>query len=304
MMRKIFLICLTILLGVQGAAFAKSKDLPEEDRIKVAVEIKDTSRHKDLDAARNLEVFLGNKLLEKNLLNIVDSKVIGESDAPFEDELIRDEDVTTEKKSSAANIGELLIFDAVELPASSDTPENFDAETYRDMGAAYVIRCEVLAMGLTKVEDKTLSTIFSALGTATAFAGSGNKNRDKTLRRIGLGIGLGGFIETKRTALNTVVNMQFISVETGKVLWQEHFKGQAVKHRNPDKEFDDAWTQAFVESVEDSAKRIAKRVNKYVDKVIIKGKSDKSFLPKTPFGDVGVGLGSGLSGSVIGGKFF
>ena len=296
MIRKIFLICLAILLGVQGSAFAKSKGLPEEERINIAVEIKDTSRHKELDTARNLDIFLGNKLVEKNLINVVDSKVIGETKAPFDDGLIRDEDVAADKNVSAENIGELLIFDAVELPAPSETPENFDADAYRDKGAAYVIRCEVLALGATKVDDPTLATIFSAVGTAVAFTGSGNKNRDKTLRRIGLGIGLGGFIQTKRTALNTVVNMQFINVETGQILWQEHFTGKAIKHHKPDKEFDDAWTQAYVESIEDSAKRIAKRVNKYVDKVIIKGKSDKSFLPKTPLG--------GLSGGLTGGKLF
>ena len=296
MIRKIFFICLALLLGVQGAASAKDKGLPAEQRIKVAVEIKDTSRHKELGTAQNLEIFLSDKLLEKNLVNIVDSKVIAESDRAFDDGLIRDEEVTADKKVSAENIGELLIFDAVELPASSNKPENFDADAYKNLGAAYVIRCEVLALGVTKVEDKTLSTIFSALGTATAFAGSGNKNRDKTLRRIGLGIGVGGFIETKRTALNTVVNMQFISVETGEILWQEHFTGQAVRHHKPRKGYDDVWEQAYIESVEDSAKRLAKRVNKYVDKVIINGKSDKSFLPKTPFG--------GLSGGLTGGKLF
>lgn len=295
MARKIFLICLALLLSVQGAAFAKDKGLPEEDRINIAVEIKDTSRHKELGTAQNLEIFLGEKLLEKNLLNIVDSKIINESDRAFDDGLIRDEEVTADK--SSANFGELMVFDAVELPTPSETPKNFDADAYKDLGAAYVIRCEILALGTTKVEDKTLSTIFSALGTATAFAGSGNKSRDKTLRRIGLGIGLGGFIETKRTALNTVVNLQFISVETGQILWQENFQGLAVKHHKPRKGYDDAWEQAYVESVENSAKRIAKRVNKYVDKVIIQGKSDKSFMSSSPFGGF-------MSGKALGGKIF
>ena len=99
----------------------------------------------------------------------------------------------------------------------------------------------------------------------------------KTLRRVGWGIGLGGFIQTERTALNTVVNMQFIDVETGQILWQENFNGLAVKHHKPRKGYDDAWTQAYVESVEKSAEKVAKRVNKYVDKVIINGKSDKEF---------------------------
>ena len=295
MVRKIFLMCLVLVLSVQSAAFAKSKGLPENERINVAIEIKDTSRHKELDTAQNLEIFLSDKLLEKNLLNIVDSKIINESNKAFDDGLIRDEEVTAEKKSP--NFGELLLFDAVELPAQSDTPENFDAAAYKDKGTAYVIRCEILALGVTKVEDKTLSTIFSLAGGITSLIGSGNKSRDKTLRRIGLGIGVGGFIETKRTALNTVVNMQFISVETGQILWQENFTGQAVKHHKPKKEFTDAWEQAYVESVENSAKRIAKRVNKYVDKVIIQGKSDKSFLSSSPFGDF-------MKGKALGGKIF
>ena len=295
MARRIFLICLALLLSVQGAAFAKEKGLPEEQRIKVAVEIKDTSRHKELDTAQNLEIFLSEKLLEKNFINIVDSKIINESNKAFDDGLIRDEEVTADK--SPANFGELMVFDAVELPAQSETPQNFDADFYKDLGASYVIRCEILALGVTKVEDKTLSTIFSAVGAATAFAGSGNGSRNKTLRRVGTGIALGGFIETKRTALNTVVNMQFINVEAGQILWQENIQGLAVKHHKPRKGYDDAWEQAYVESVENSAKRIAKRVNKYVDKVIIQGKSDKSFMSSSPFG-------SFLSGKALGGKIF
>ena len=299
MLRKIFFICLAVLLGVQGAASAKNKGLPEEERIKVAVEIKDTSRHKELGTAQNLETFLRDKLVEKNLLNIVGTKIIGETDKAFDDGLVKDEEVTADQKPSAPNFGELLMFDAVELPAPSDTPEEFNAAAYKEAGAAYVIRCEVLALGTTKVDDKTLSTILSLAGGATSLIGSGNKSRDKVLRRVGTGVGFGGLIQMKRTALNTVVNMQFISVETGQILWQEHFTGQAVKHHKPDKEYDDAWTQAYIESVKDSAKRISKRVNKYVDKVIIKGKTDKSFMPPNLPGSLtgkfslGGGLGVG-----------
>ena len=43
-MKKFFLICLAILLGVQGAASAKKNDLPEESRIKIALEITDGSK--------------------------------------------------------------------------------------------------------------------------------------------------------------------------------------------------------------------------------------------------------------------
>lgn len=281
MTKKFFLICLVMLLSLQGAAFAKEKGLPEEERIKVAVEIIDSTRHKELATAQNFETFIGNKLVEKNLLNVVETNVIG------------NEDVTADKKISAENLGELLIFDAVELPTSSDTPKDFNANAYKNLGAAYVIRCEVLALGLTKVEDKTMSTIFGATGGIISLIGSGNNSRDKTLRRVGTGIGFGGFIQTERTALNTVVNMQFISVETEQVLWQGNFTGQAVKHHNPRDGYDNVWTQAYMESVENSAKLIAKRVNKYVDKVIIKGKSDKDFTSK-----------NFSVGSLVGGKLF
>lgn len=277
MAKKIFLICLALLLSVQATASAKG--LAEEERIKVAVEISDSSRHnKKLGNARTLQLYLDNELPKKDLLTIVGPRIAGE-----------DFDANT-----VANLGELLIFDAVELPAPSETPEDFDKALYESCGANYVIRCEVLALGLTKVEDKTISMISGATGGILALIGSGNKSRDKTLRRIGTGIGFGGFIVPDRTALDTVVNIQFIDVAAGKVLWQENFIGQAVKHHSPGKNYPDAWTRAYNESFEDAARRIAKRVNKYVDKVIIKGKSDKSFLPK------GVSIGGGL----IGGKIF
>ena len=175
----------------------------------------------------------------------------------------------------------------MELPADIKLPEDFDAEIYRELGADYVVHCEVLGLGVTKVEDKTLATIFSGAGGITALIGSGSGTANEKLRTIGSAVSMGGFIETKRTALNTVVKIQFIDVETGKVVWQEHFTGQAIKHHGAKEGYVNAWEQAYTESVEDSAKIIAKRVNKYVDKVIVRGKSDKSFLPKkNPFGKV------------------
>lgn len=275
-MRKIFLLCLAMLLVMQGAVSAKKNEgLPEEERIKVAVEVIDGSRHKELGTAQSLELFLNDKLVEKNLVTVVDTKIGG---------LILDEDVVVEQNHIAENIGEILVFDAVELPRPSNKPKNFEQAFYNNFDVDYVVRCEVLAFGVTKVEDSTIGTISSLVGSGLSFAGSGSSDRDKTLRRVGTGIGLLGFGElldvTKRTALNTVVNMQFINVETGEIVWEKNFTGQAIKHHKPDKNYDDAWTQAYMESVEDSAKLIAKRVNKYVDKVIVKGKSDKDFLPK------------------------
>lgn len=279
-MRKIFLICLAILLAVPCAAFAKKNDgLPEEDRIKIAVEIINTSRYKDLNPAQNLEIFLSDKLVAKNLLKVVGTKSSGDAEVKILDE------TTVDEQSPAENIGELLIFDAVEIPQPSTAAKNFDPADYRENGAAYVVRCEVLGIGATKEENQTIGMITGIIGGGLSFGGAnGNKSRDKNLRRIGTGVGLLGFgsllDSTKRTVLNTVVTMQFIDATTGKVLWQENFIGKAGKHRKPREGYVSAWEQAYVESVEKTAESIAKRVNKYVDRVVIKGKSDKSFVPK------------------------
>lgn len=268
-LRKIFFVCLTLLLCVQGAASAKDAGLPETDRIKVAVEITNSSRYKELPTAHHLEIFLGDKLTEKNLLNVVDMQIAA-----------AEESSAAATSTAAENIGELLIFEAVELPPTNESATNFNPDVYKALGADYVVRCEVLGLGVTKVDDRTIGTAMKIIGSGMSFAGNSSSDRDKTLRRVGTVLGLGGFIDIKRTALNTVVNMKFISVETGAVLWQANFVGQAIKHHAPREGYLNAWEQAYVESVEDSAKLIAKRVNKYVDRVIIKGKSDKSFQPK------------------------
>ena len=269
MTKKLFLLCVALIVAIHGAAAAKEKGLPEAERIQIAVEVVDGSRHKDFNTATLLEYYLTGRLVDKNLVNIVNAK---------------DWDNTSAKAegiAAAGNLGELLIFDAVEIPPPGDLPADFDAQHYRDIGANYVVRCEILALGLTKVDDPTISTVTGLIGSGISFAGSGNKGRDKTLRKVGTGINFASkFIDIHRTALNTVVVMQFVDVNAGKVLWQQNFVGQGLKHGSPGKEFDDIWTRALHESVEDSAKRISKRVNKYVDRVIIKGKSDDGFLPK------------------------
>ena len=276
MTKKILLTCLALLICMQTAAFAKKNDgLPEADRIKIAVEVTSSSRYKELPTKSLLENFLIENLVEKNLISVFEPKT--------SDDLILDEDKIADDKNPAENIGGLLIFDAVELPRPSIVPENFDADAYKKLGTDFVVRCEVLGLGFTKVENETIGTITGIVGGGLSLGGSGNGSRDKTLRRVGTGIGLLGFIGmadiTKRTALNTVVNMQFISVDSGEILWQENFIGQAIKHHGS-KDYTNPWERVYVESVADSAKIIAKRVNKYVDKVIVRGKSDKSFAPK------------------------
>ena len=280
-MKKIFLLCLMIMLAVASVASAKEKGLPENERIIIAVEVTDSSRYNELGTANLLKLFLDDKLREKNLLTIVGMK--NPDEAKNSDGLIRDEDVTADTKTAAENIGEILVFDAIELRTHSDTPENFDRTFYENLGAAYVVRCEVLGIGATKIINKTIGLISDVVGGGLALAGSGNSDRDKTLRRVGAGIdwiGFGSTLASKRTALNTVVSMQFISVETGKILWQENYVGQAAKHHSARKGYANPWEQAYNESVEDSAKHIAKRVNKYIDSVVIKGKSDKNFHSK------------------------
>ena len=115
MTKKIFLLCMALLLVMQSAALAKEKGLPEEERIKLAIEITDNSRHKELDTAQNLELFLNQKLVEKNLVTVVDTEIFNK-EKTSEDGLILDEDVTAEQISPAGNFGELLVFNAVDCP--------------------------------------------------------------------------------------------------------------------------------------------------------------------------------------------
>ena len=57
-MKKFLLICLAILLSIQGAAAAKeNSDTSQNKRVNIAIEVTDTSRHSDLDTAKNLENF-------------------------------------------------------------------------------------------------------------------------------------------------------------------------------------------------------------------------------------------------------
>ncbi len=268
MTKKFFLLCVALIVAIHGAAAAKDKGLPEAERIQIAVEVIDGSRHKDFNTATLLEYYLDSRLVDKNLVNVVNAK-------PWDEMSAKAEGIAAE------NVGALLVFDAVEIPPPGDVPADFDAQHYRDIGANYVVRCEILALGLTKVDDPTLATITSLVGGGLSFSAANSDSRDKNIRRIAAGISLiGGAIDMKRTALNTVVVMQFVDVNAGKVLWQQNFVGRGFKHKSSGKEFDDIWTRALHESVEDSAKRISKRVNKYVDRVIIKGKSDDGFLPK------------------------
>ena len=277
MLKKFFLLCLAMFLVMQGAASAKKNSgLPEEERVKIAIEIKDSSRHTELGTAQTLEIFLNDKLVEKNLVSVVDF----DKEKKPDDGLILDEDRPAEEKSPAENIGELLVFDAIELPQNSAVPEDFNQIFYKNLGVNYVVHCEVLALGTTKVEDRVFNTIVNGTAGGLSIAGMSSGHRSKTLARVGTGVGLLGVIDMRRTALNTVVNMKFINVETSEIVWEKNFTGQALKHRKPDKDYDDVWTQAYMESVEDAAKRISKHVNKYVDKVLIQGKSDKEFAPK------------------------
>ncbi len=253
-MKKFFLMCFMILLSLQGAAAAQ---------INVAVEVEDNSRHKDFGTAAYLEKFLGEELVKKNLVNVVDTKFPAEIDAG---------------NFSAEELGELLVFGAMELPVAKSTPENFDAELYENLGVNYVVRCEVLALGVTDIPDKVFNSIVNYTSGTLALVGFDSSSRAETLDEVGMGIGLLSLLDVRRTALNTVVNMQFISVETGKILWQRNFVGVAVKHHKPHKKsYSDVWKEAYVDSVEKSAELISKDINKYVDKILNKGESDKKF---------------------------
>ena len=253
MIRKIFWICLVMLLSVQVAA---------AEPVPIALELDDISRYKNIGTAQILGEKLNAELGKKKFVNVMESKVLVEPS---------DEDVVAE-------IGELMVFDAVELPATTETPQNFDGAFYETGGAKYVIRSEVLGLGLTKVDDDTFGIVADIVGTGLSFASK------ESVQYVGTGIAALGYIQMERTALAVVTNVQFIDVANDKVLWQENFIGRAVKHHNAGKNYKNVWARAYDEAIADTARRIAKRVNKYVDKVLIKGKTDKSSASNVKIG--------------------
>ena len=236
MTKKIFVMILAALMLIQGAAFAKKKsaEIPMNERLKFAVEVTDATNFSELQTAEILRDKIIFKLNEKEIFNVVNPTT--------ENSLA---EITTLENKGAADVGDLVMFPTQNL--------EIDSEQCKNIGAEYVIYCEILGVGLSNESDNNF--------------GFGNG--------IGIGIGTGGSFgvgigvsdnSALRKIYCTAVNLKVIEVESGAVVARQNLVGQSLKHRKPKKGYNDAIDEAYLKSLDDAVKIINKRVVSFAKK--------------------------------------
>ncbi|MBR5912920.1 MAG: hypothetical protein IKZ58_00935 [Selenomonadaceae bacterium] len=244
MIRKIFLLSLTLILFCQ-AALAKDKpaEIPLEDRVKILVEVSDITNFVELETDSRLQSMLIQNLAAQNIFNVMNT----------------DENVfslvTLGDKKSMADVGELLIF-------TPTADENFDIDAYKNFGASYVVRCKILGIGVEEITEN-----YGRNGSIGIGIDIGRHRHSGFGIGIGTGIDLGG--SRKRKVYCVAVQVQFINAETGKTLWRQNVVGQVNLKSNPSKGYDDANDEAYLKALQDVTKNISKHVTDYAQKFLV-----------------------------------
>lgn len=226
---------------IQGAAFAKKKsvELPESKRINIAIEVTDATNFTELQTSEILADMLIEQLQAKKLFNIVG---IGNGTLA---------NIKNLENPGASDVGDIIIFSTKNL--------EFKKEAFRNMGAQYVIRCEILGLGTT-VEDDDDFGFGNGIGIGVSSGGD-----------FGVGI-LGGVSGALRTFYCTAVNTQIVEVESGAVIARKNFVGKSIKRKKPKKGYNDASDEAYLKSLDNTAQIITKRVVTFTEKNILGSK--------------------------------
>ena len=243
MNKKFFALCLMLLLFLQGVTFAKEKkaaEIPAEELIKISVEVEDKTSFLELGTDKFLRGALVEKLLQKNIFNVLPEELAEEKFSDVK---------TLGEKKSASDVGEILIFNPAE------NISDFDEDFYKSLGADYVIQCKIIGLGTTKKDFDSIG-----LGSGIGIGRHGH---------FGIGIFTPIGANFKRTTYCTAVNVKFLKVETGAVIWQKNVIGQAFKHHKPKKGYDDATDEAYFESIDSASKDISDGVEKYAKKFLL-----------------------------------
>lgn len=233
MTKKFFLILTALILIIPCITFAKNKsvEIPQEDRLNIAVAVTDATNFTELKTAEILADMAIVKIHEKNLFNIVG---VGSG------ELVN---IKTLENAGASDVGDLITFPTKNL--------EFDNKIYKDMGAEYVIYCEILGLGYSSEDDRDFgfgNGIGVGIGTGGIF---------------GIGVNNGGIL---RKFYCTAVSMQIIEVESGAVLARQNFIGKAIKHHKPRKGYDNVNDEAYLKSLNDAAEIITKNTINFAAK--------------------------------------
>ena len=250
MVKKIFALCLAMILILQCAALAKEKkseEIPIEERIKISVEVEDKTSFQELDTKKFLRLAIIEELAEKNMFTVLPEESSDEKFSAIK---------SLGEKQSASDVGEFLVFN----PAENNS--EFDKNFYANLGADYVIQCKIIGLGTTKKN-------FDSVGIGSGI-GLGRHSH------FGIGIFTPIGINFRRTIYCTAVNVKFMKVDTNVVVWQKNIVGQAFKHKKPKKNYDDATDEAYLESIESVAENISDSVEKYAKKFLLKKPDDKS----------------------------
>ena len=235
MTKKIFAVCVAVMLLINGAAFAKKKaaEIPLSERTRIAVEVVDDTNFDDLNTAEILRDVLISQLNEKNIYNVVS---VGGELAEIK---------TLGDRAGASDVGDLLIFNPVKSFA-------FNRSYYKSLGAQYVIRCEILGLGIAKGDPDTFD-ISPGIGVGL-----------ETDESFGLGIGVfGGAASSLRNFYNVAVNVNLIEVESSKIVLRQNLSGRAIQRSKPRKGYDNASDEAYFKAIKKAGEIITKRVGEY-----------------------------------------
>ena len=231
-----------------AAVEAKEKEIPLEQRVKIFVEVADFTNFEELATAERLRGMLVEKLSAQNVFDVI------KRDEDEHEESIFNSKTLGEQKN-LADVGDLIIFP----PPAEKVFDETAQEIYKGLGAEYVLRCKILGLGMEQKVDSY--GYYPGFGIGI---GVGSRSR--------FGVGVGVNVDTparKRNYFCAVIQMQLISVGSGKTLWRSNLVGQTAKHDKPSKGYDSAVDEAYLKALQEATKNIVKRVTEHAKKFLI-----------------------------------
>ena len=238
MTKKILAVIVAAILLIPCAALAKkSSEIPMSKRIKMAVLVTNATNFSELQTEEILRDKLISQLKEKKIFNILNPT--------YENSLA---ETKTLENSGAADIGDLVMFPTENI--------ELEIDTYKNLGAEYVIYCEILGVGISTENDDDFG-LGSGIGVGIGTGGS-----------FGVGIGVSDK-SALRNLYCTAVNLKIVEVQSGAVVARKNLIGHALKHRKPKKGYDNAFDEAYLKSLDDAAKTVTKRVVTFAEKNLL-----------------------------------
>ena len=178
----------------------------------------------------------------------------------FGDGKIKPSEVKTlGKKKSDSDVGEMLLFNPTAEKNKSYSTEEINQNFYENLGVDYVLKCNILGLGIIHNEINS--------GITPGF-GIGIGSRHHSYFDFGIFSSIGTSI--KRNSYGVAANMELIKVDGALNIWKRNALGQSSKHRKPSKGYDDASDEAYLKSLNKTADIIVEKVASYSGRFLIK----------------------------------